>query len=90
MIIETKNCIYCGGEGELERERVIPSSFFGFRSFNDERQWIVTACRTCNGLAGNKVFFSIPEKLSIFLVDIKLNIEKLSLSLFGLKLNLKN
>jgi hypothetical protein len=62
MIIEQKTCIYCGSDESLVREHVIPCSFFGYRSENSARQWIVTGCATCNKLAGSFVCFSIPEK----------------------------
>jgi hypothetical protein len=76
MIIEQNNCIYCGGTGELQREHVIPASYIGYRSYDSDRQWIVTACRTCNQLAGSKVFFSIPEKSKYILSRYKIKFKK--------------
>ena len=55
-------CTYCGTDSSLVREHVIPASYFGVRSYDRDKQWIVEACDTCNTLAGEKVFFSIPDK----------------------------
>jgi len=77
MIIEQQNCIYCGGEGELCKEHVIPVAFLGYRSSDSDKQWIVTACRTCNTLAGSKVFFSIPEKAKYILEQYQRKYKKI-------------
>lgn len=55
-------CTYCAADSALVREHVIPAVYLGFRSYDGERQWIVTACETCNKLAGPSVHFSIPDK----------------------------
>lgn len=55
-------CTYCGTLSEIEREHVIPASYFGRRTNDDTKQWIVPACKDCNRLAGSATFFSIPEK----------------------------
>jgi len=62
MIIEQRTCIYCGSDSSLIKEHVIPASFFGWRSSDSDKQWIVTGCETCNKLAGSYTCFSIPEK----------------------------
>lgn len=78
MDIETENkCIYCGSDSNLEREHVIPVVFWGFRSYDDKRQWIVTACRHCNSLASTKLFFSIPEKANYILSRYKTKFKKI-------------
>lgn len=54
-------CVYCGSDGGV-REHVIPASYLGDRTYDENKQWIVDACETCNTLAGAATFFSIPEK----------------------------
>jgi hypothetical protein len=77
MIIEQNSCIYCGGEGELQREHVIPASYLGYRCDDSDKQWIVTGCKTCNLLAGSQVFFSIPEKAKYILSRYKVKYKKI-------------
>lgn len=60
-------CVYCGSDVNIVREHVIPASYFGHRSFDDTRQWVVEACAICNTLAGAATFFSIPEKATFIL-----------------------
>lgn len=55
-------CTYCGVSSDMVREHVIPASYFGQRTYDPTKQWIVEACRTCNDLAGAAVFFSVPQK----------------------------
>lgn len=71
------SCIYCGSESEIEREHVIPATFLGDRTYDDERQWVVRGCKTCNKLAGSAVFFSIPEKASYLVGRYKKNFRKI-------------
>jgi hypothetical protein len=59
---EQYRCTYCGFESDIEKEHVIPAVWFGYRSFNSTKQWIVPACKQCNSYSGTNVFFSIPEK----------------------------
>ena len=56
-------CTYCGSDSdEIHREHVIPAAYFGVRTYDTSKQWIVPACKVCNSLAGARVYFSIPEK----------------------------
>ncbi len=60
-------CTYCGSDSDLQREHVISATYLGTRSYDEDKQWIVPACRICNLLAGSKVFFSIPDKAEYIL-----------------------
>lgn len=71
------SCTYCGSESGLEREHVIPAVWYGFRTFDSEKQWIVTGCRDCNLLAGSFVCFSIPEKSAFILKRYKSRYSKI-------------
>lgn len=77
MIVEQRDCIYCGSDSSLIKEHVIPASFFGYRSSDSDKQWIVTACETCNLLAGSFTCFSIPEKTAYILTRYKMKYRKL-------------
>src|SRR3990167_913416 len=70
------NCVYCN-EDATELEHVIPASYFGFRSQDKEKQWIVPSCQPCNRLAGSSVFFSIPEKAAHILKKYKIKYKKI-------------
>lgn len=71
------NCTYCGSESCLEREHVIPAIWYGHRSFDSSKQWIITGCRDCNRLAGSFVCFSIPEKATFILKKYKSRYSKI-------------
>lgn len=64
-------CTYCASYADIEREHVIPASYFGRKTYDEDKQWIVDSCATCNRLAGNAVFFSIPEKAAYILKRYK-------------------
>ena len=51
-------CIYCGGDA-TEVDHIIPYSY----SQNNNEENLVPACSTCNGLASNKIFDSLIEKI---------------------------
>ena len=51
-------CIYCGGDA-TEVDHIIPYSY----SQNNDEKNLVPACSTCNGLASNKIFDSLIEKI---------------------------
>ena len=62
---------------ELHREHVIPVAFLGERLYNPNSQWIVSACKTCNLVAGSSLFFSIPEKASFILQRYRVRYAKI-------------
>jgi len=65
------SCTYCGTESCLEREHVIPAVWYGYRTYDSQKQWIVTGCKDCNHLSGAFVCFSIPEKAKYILKRYK-------------------
>lgn len=65
-----ESCTYCNDIASV-REHVIPASYFGFRTYDPSKQWVVPSCETCNLLAGSKMFFSIPEKATYILKRYK-------------------
>lgn len=69
-------CTYCGDNTEIQREHVIPATYYMLRSFDPNDQWIVSACRICNNLAGSSLFFSIPEKAKYILRRYRLRYKK--------------
>lgn len=73
---EINKCTYCDSQYGIEREHVIPVSWYGFRAYDDKRQWLVPACRDCNKLAGSKLFFSIPDKASYLYKRYRLRFRK--------------
>jgi len=77
MIVEQRTCIYCDSDSSLIKEHVIPASFFGYRCTDTDKQWIVTACETCNILAGSFTCFSIPEKAAYLVKRYKQKYRKL-------------
>lgn len=73
-------CVYCGCEKQC-REHVIPVSYLGLtRSYNPNLNWIVPSCNKCNQLAGNQVFFSIPEKAEYIIKEYRKKYRKIILS----------
>lgn len=69
-------CEYCLSPKEC-RDHVIPVSYLGDRRiYNRSEYWIVDCCEQCNSLAGNKTFFSIPEKAKFILKRLKRRFSK--------------
>ncbi|QCI92580.1 HNH endonuclease [Novosphingobium sp. EMRT-2] len=60
------HCVYCGTHIDLERDHVIPNSYLRLhRSYDGD--WLVSACATCNRLAGASLVFSVPEKAELLI-----------------------
>lgn len=69
--------MYCGYEGDIEREHVIPAHWYSHRTYDFNSQWIVDSCKQCNSFAGAFVSFSIPEKAAHILKRYKTKFRKI-------------
>jgi hypothetical protein len=61
--VRATRCVYCGSDEELCRDHVIPTSYKRQKR-RYEGDWLVTACKSCNGTLGDKLIFNVPDRAS--------------------------
>ena len=71
-----KNCSYCGSHWDKTRDHVIPNSYLR-EGRGYEGDWLVPACKECNGTLGDILLTNVPDRATYLLSKYRRKYKKL-------------